>query len=317
MDLRQLEAFAAVMSAGSVTGAGQMLGRSQPTITRLIQELEQELGFALFERSGPKVTPTQKAFLLTAEVESALQGIRHVQQRAQNIARNENSSLRIVATSALAAGLIPQTLASLPEALRPQQLQVHSMLPGPAVEAVLSKTVDLGVVSLPLEHRGLELHWIAQAPCVAVLPEDSALAGQTVISMAQLAEHTIASISNPFRFRRRIDKAFKAAGVKPRHIIDTNSSLIAIQMARMGLGIALADPFTALGVPLNGVVVRKIEVDIPFFFGLVTPYATPLSEAAQQLVTALEAACHALMPEVIVHPASRHDALMQSIYATR
>ena len=119
MDLRQLEAFAAVMSAGSVTGAGQMLGRSQPTITRLIQELEQELGFALFERSGPKVTPTHKAFMMTAEVESALQGVRHVRQRAVNIARDENLSLRLVATPALAAGLLPPALARLPQALRP------------------------------------------------------------------------------------------------------------------------------------------------------------------------------------------------------
>ncbi len=76
MDLRQLEAFAAVMSAGSVTAAGKMLGRSQPSVTRVIQELEQELGFALFERSGPKVTPTHKAFMMYGEVESALLGIR-------------------------------------------------------------------------------------------------------------------------------------------------------------------------------------------------------------------------------------------------
>ena len=41
-------------------------------MTRLIQEL----AFALFERSGPKVTPTQKAFMLWAEVDSALQGVR-------------------------------------------------------------------------------------------------------------------------------------------------------------------------------------------------------------------------------------------------
>lgn len=315
MDLRQLEAFAAVMSAGSVTGAGQMLGRSQPTVTRLIQELEQALGFALFERSGPKVTPTQKAFLLAAEVESALQGVRHVQQRALNIARDENLSLRLVATPALAAGLLPPALARLPLHLRPQQLQLQSLTPEGVVQAVLAKTVDLGVVSLPLEHRGLDVHWIGEAACVAVLPADSPLAEQAVLSMQTLAEQTLISISNPYRFRRRINKAFESVGIAPQHILETNTSLTAMQMARVGLGVALIDPFTAFGVPLNGVVVRPIESDIPFFFGLISAYASPLSEVAKALIEALQASSEELLPGMIVHPASRHDALMQRIYA--
>lgn len=316
MDLRQLEAFAAVMSAGSVTGAGQMLGRSQPTITRQIQELEQELGFALFERSGPKVTPTQKAFMMTAEVESALQGVRHVHQRAQNLTRDENRSLRLVATPALAAGLLPPALALLPEDLRAQQLQIQSLAPEAAVQAVLSKTFDLGMISLPLEHRGLELHWIGEAPCVAVLAEDSELAGESVLSMAQLAGQTLVSISNPFRFRRRINKAFENAGLEPAHILDTNTSLIAMQMARVGLGVALVDPFTAFGVPLQGVVVRPIESTIPFYFGLVSAHASPLSDVAKALVEALKTTSQSLLPGMTLHPANRHDALMQAIYAS-
>lgn len=60
MELRQLEAFAAVMSTGSVTAAGRLLGRSQPAISRLLQELEAEIGYALFSRSGPRVTPPSK-----------------------------------------------------------------------------------------------------------------------------------------------------------------------------------------------------------------------------------------------------------------
>src|SRR5947199_229399 len=50
MEPRQLEAFAAVMSTGSVTGAARLLARSQPAITRLVQELEAEVGYALFTR---------------------------------------------------------------------------------------------------------------------------------------------------------------------------------------------------------------------------------------------------------------------------
>ena len=69
MEPRQLEAFAAVMSTGSVTGAARLLARSQPAITRLVQELEAEIGYALFTRNGPRVTPTAQGFLLHEDAE--------------------------------------------------------------------------------------------------------------------------------------------------------------------------------------------------------------------------------------------------------
>jgi hypothetical protein len=53
IDVRQLEAFAAVMSAGSVTGAARLLGRSQPAVTRLIQDLEADIGYALCTEAVP------------------------------------------------------------------------------------------------------------------------------------------------------------------------------------------------------------------------------------------------------------------------
>ncbi len=315
MDLRQLEAFAAVMSAGSVTAAGKMLGRSQPSVTRVIQELEQELGFALFERSGPKVTPTHKAFMMYGEVESALLGIRNIRQRAQHIAQEENHQIRLVAISALAAGLLPSALSRLPDSLRPQQIQLQSMSPENVVQAVLSKTMDLGAVSLPLEHRGLEIHWIGEAPCVAVLPANSALASHQVLSMPLLARQTLVTMANPYRFRRRIDKAFLDAGSGTPHMLDTNTSLIAMQMARAGLGIALVDPFTAMGVPVEGVVVRSIACNIPFFFGLISAFASPLSDVARALIDEIATSAKLLVPEMVMHEASAHDALLQSIYA--
>ena len=315
MDLRQLEAFAAVMSAGSVTAAGKMLGRSQPSVTRVIQELEQELGFALFERSGPKVTPTQKAFAMYAEVESALQGIRNIRQRAQHLAHDENRQIKLVAITALATGLLPLALSRLPAELRPQQIQLQSMTPENVVQAVLSKTMDLGAVSLPTEHRGLDIHWIGEAPCVAVLAADSPLAEYAVLPMALLARQDLVTMSNPFRFRRRIDKAFHDLGLQAPNMFDTNTSLIAMQMARVGLGVAMVDPFTAMGVPLEGVVVRPIACNIPFFFGLISAFAHPLSEVTQALIEELAISARELLPDMIMHPPSEHDALLQSIYA--
>jgi DNA-binding transcriptional LysR family regulator len=110
MDLNQLEAFAAVMTLGSVTGAGRSLGRSQPAVSKAIGELEAELGYALFDRNGPRVTPTAKAFLLYEEVERSLVGLRSIRERAQEIAREEVHPVHLVATPALASTIAPAAL---------------------------------------------------------------------------------------------------------------------------------------------------------------------------------------------------------------
>ncbi|GAO27277.1 LysR family transcriptional regulator [Alicycliphilus sp. B1] len=104
MELRQLEAFAAVMSTGSVTAAGLLLGRSQPAVSRLVQELEAEIGYELFARNGPRVTPTEQGFLLYEDVEHALTGLQQIRRRAKEIEQGLRRPVRVVATTALGRG---------------------------------------------------------------------------------------------------------------------------------------------------------------------------------------------------------------------
>ena len=84
MEIRELEAFLAVMSAGSITGAARLLDRSQSQVTRLIQDLETSLGFPLFDRNGPRITPSDKGVAFHAEAERFISGIEHLRNRAQH-----------------------------------------------------------------------------------------------------------------------------------------------------------------------------------------------------------------------------------------
>ena len=61
MNYRQIEAFHAVMITESMTLAGKMLFISQPAVSRLIIELEEEIGFKLFERKKTSYSLHQKA----------------------------------------------------------------------------------------------------------------------------------------------------------------------------------------------------------------------------------------------------------------
>ncbi len=318
MEIRQLEAFAAVMSAGSVTGAARLLARSQPAITRLVQELESEIGYALFVRNGPRVTPTEQGFLLYEDVERALGGLRHIHERAAEIARGALvQPLVLATTSAMAVGLVPQALAAMEARFGPTAVRLRSAPPEQVVHEVLGGTVQLGASSLPLEHRGLQVLWIAQAPCVAVLPEGDALAALDVVPVQALAERRLVTMSNPYRLRHRLDAMLEpghgASGASggAHSLIETNSSINAQALVRAGLGVAVLEPLTALGATMPGLVVRPLDGDIPFYFGVIVPQARPLTAHVSAMADALLDAARSL-PGFVQHDVAAHAELLKA-----
>jgi DNA-binding transcriptional LysR family regulator len=314
MELRQLEAFAAVITTGSVTAAGRLLGRSQPAITRLIQELETEVGYPLFARNGPRVTPTEQGIQLYEEVEHVLAGLQQINQRAGEIARGETRPLRIAATSALAAGLVPGALALTHLADTAQTIQLRSLPPEQVVHAVLTGAADIGVASLPLEHRGVVVHWIGQSACVAALREDDPLARHDRLPLSACEGRRIVTMQNPYRLRRRLDHAFAQADVTPAGLIETNSSMNALTMVRAGLGISVLEPVTAYGMPLSDVAIRPIDADIPYFFGVISRDAIAPPPAAATLIDALAEAAGAMLPDFARRDSAAHAQVLQSLY---
>ncbi|WFU05206.1 LysR family transcriptional regulator (plasmid) [Rhizobium sp. CB3171] len=313
IDIRQLEAFAAVMSAGSVTGAARLLGRSQPAVTRQIQDLEADLGYALLHRSGPRIQPTARGLRFHAEVERHLASLTHIRERAEAIGLDEPLTLTVAATPSLAAGILPQALAAVPTDLIPRHLHVQALAAENVVQAVLARSADVGISSLPLEHPGLDIHWIAKAPCVVAIGAGDHLAANDVVRLADLADRRIITLANPYRLRHRIDEALERAGVDPERIIDVNASLTALSLVRAGLGIAIVEPATVCGVPLEGIVMRAVDEIIPFLFGAISAAALPLTPTVSAVIDAARAEALS-MPGARLLEANGSDALADTVY---
>jgi len=313
IDIRQLEAFAAVMSAGSVTGAARLLGRSQPAVSRLIQDLEADLGYALLHRNSGRVQPTSRGLRFHAEVERHLASLTHIRERAEAIGLEEPATLTVAATPSLAAGILPEALAAVPGDLIPRHLHVQALAAENIVQAVLARSADLGISSLPVEHPGLDIHWIAEAPCVVAVRADDKLAEGDVVQLADLADRRIITLANPYRLRHRVDEALNKAGIKPDRIIDVNASLTALSLVRAGLGVAIVEPATALGVPLDGLVIRAVDHVIPFLFGAISAAALPLTPTVSALIDATRAQALAL-PGSRLLEANGSDALADTVY---
>lgn len=304
MDLRQLEAFAAVMSAGSITGAARLLGRSQPALTRLIQDLEETLGFSVLHRSGPRVTPTEQGLRFHQEVEPVIAWLRQLRERADAIAADKPRSLEIASIASFAAGLLPAALQRLGQDALPEQVHIRAALAEQVVQSVATHVAEIGVTSLPVDHPALEIHWIGEAPCVAAVRADDPLAAHETIPLSAVAGRRLITMANPFRLRRRVDTALEQIGVEPACVLDANTSNTALMAARAGLGIAILEPVIAYGMPLDGVAIRKLDVPIAFFWAVVTPYGRPLTPLIEGLVGALQDLSRETLPGFVKHPAA-------------
>jgi len=290
LDARQLEAFVAVLSTGSMTGAARALGKSQSVITRLIQDLERDVGFALLHRNGPRIAPTGQGVAFLSEAELYLAGLRTIGERARAIGAMAPRPLAVAAVPALAATILPAALADLEAQALPDRVHLRSTTSETVVQAVVARTADLGIASLPFEHPGLEVHWVGEVSCVAVVGAGDALAGRPVVTPRDLSGYRIIAAANPYRLRLAIDEALAAHGVEPAGRIDveSNTTQVSLALARAGLGVAIVEPIMLSGLPADDVAVLPLSFDVPFRWGVVTAIGVPLSAHVAALIAALE-----------------------------
>jgi DNA-binding transcriptional LysR family regulator len=129
------------------------------------------------------------------------------------------------------------------------------------------------------------------------------------VSIDSLRQQRLITMSNRYRLRQRIDMALGQD--KPLAVaIETNTSFNAIMAAHAGLGVALVEPITALGMPIEGLAVRPLAVNIPFYFGVVTPFGKPVDGVTQALIAAIETAAQNILHGFVKRAAGDHDDLL-------
>jgi DNA-binding transcriptional LysR family regulator len=288
LDTRQLEAFVAVISIGSMTGAAKALGKSQPVVTRLIQDLEQDLGFPLLHRNGPRIAPTEQGVAFFAQAELFLSGLRTISERARQIETARARPIELASIPAIAASIVPLALQDLPQDLFPHHVHLQSIAAENVVQAVVARTADVGIASLPLDNPGVDVHWVGEVPCVAVVAAGDALADREVLHPDDLKGRRLIASANPYRLRMRINQALEAHAVETSGIIDSNATYVSLSLARAGLGVAIVESVTITGLPIKDVAVVPLSFRVPFHWGVITATGLPLPVTAQRLIAAIE-----------------------------
>src|ERR1044072_4411593 len=110
MGLRHIEGFHAIMQAGTISGAAQVLHISQPAVTKVLQHAEQQLGMPLCERGRGKLIPNPEAHRLFAETEKLNRDLQGIRRLAASLKSRALETRRTVSSPTIATSVVPRAV---------------------------------------------------------------------------------------------------------------------------------------------------------------------------------------------------------------
>jgi DNA-binding transcriptional LysR family regulator len=288
MNFKQVQAFHAVLSTGSVTRAADLLNVTQPAVSRLIAQLEHSTRLKLFERVKGRLAVTPEGRAFHEEVRVAFVGLDRLQIAARNIRNFSTGSLRIAALPVLGISFLPKVLSQF---LR-QHPQVTTTLQTRSSDAVralvASGQFDFGLAADEIDPAGLLTEVFATPDALCALPAGHRLAERKVIRPKDLEGEPFVSLAIEDTARARIDKIFEELGIQRKMIVETQYAVTVCHLVRAGVGVGLVNPFCLDGLVLDGVVLRSFLPRIQFRTLLVRPAAGPPSEISNRFIAILK-----------------------------
>jgi LysR family transcriptional regulator, hca operon transcriptional activator len=260
MELRHLRYFVAVAEEGSLTvAAAKRLHTSQPSLSRQLRDLEEEVGAQLFERGarGVALTASGRAFLEHARL--ALSHAREAAEVARRAARPQRHPFSVCFLSGQEVDWLPRVTQILRNDLPNIDFRVSSLHSPAVADAVQRGEVDLGFSRLE-RRSGVTYQVIAREPIVAILPSQHPLARSAEIEPKQIeGEVFIGYTEIPHVLRDIVARYFDDHGVQvtPTQYLDNLATGISLVASTGGLTLlpAYAEPLLPRSVvsrPLSG-----------------------------------------------------------------
>jgi DNA-binding transcriptional LysR family regulator len=240
--LRQLEALVAVIEAGTVSGAAEMLRISQPAASKLIRDLEVDTGLELFEREGGRLVPTGRGMRLYEEVERIFGGVNQLARAVEAIRREERGQIVVGVMPGLSGPFMRRALAAFRQHHPDVFVQMVARSSQYLADAVMLRRLDLAVIISGIDHPSLEVEPLRSSPMVCALPLDHPLARLKRVTVQDIGSAPFISFASTSQTRIKVEAAFQAAGERLNVVIEANTAPNLAEFVAGGFGLTVALP---------------------------------------------------------------------------
>ena len=264
MELRHLRYFVAVADAGSLTvAAARKLHTSQPSLSRQIRDLEDEVGAQLFTRSahGIELTPAGRAFLDHARL--VLSHAEAAAGAAHRIANPAKPSFAIGFLTGHELTWMPEALQILRDELPNIDVMISSQYSPQLANALSNEKIDAAFLRREEGFPDLAFHPLVKEPLVVILPANHRLAAGKAVNPEDLVGETFVSVSDTAPVLRAvIDDFLKQSeiNITPDHEVDHLAMGMSLIASTRGVALLPAYAENFLPSPLTS---RPLQGEAP------------------------------------------------------
>jgi LysR family transcriptional regulator, hca operon transcriptional activator len=264
VELRHLRYFVAVAEAGSLTvAAARKLHTSQPSLSRQIRDLEEEVGVQLLTRRarGIELTPAGRAFLEHAR--SVLSQVEAATEAARRVAHPAKPCFVMGFLTGHESTWMPEALQILRDELPNIDVMISSQYSPPLADSLSKGKIDAAFLRREYGVPDLEFRLLVKEPLVVILPSDHRLASLKAISPGDLVGETFVGVAHTAPVLRAvIDDYLKRSGINitPAHEVDHVVMGVSLIASTGGVGLL---PAYTQNFLTSSVTSRPLKGDAP------------------------------------------------------
>ncbi|MBL8265041.1 LysR family transcriptional regulator [Steroidobacter sp.] len=255
--MRQIEAFHAIYVSGSISGAARVLNVSQPSLTKVLQHAEQQLGFALFRRVKGRLVATDEAHVLFREVSDVHERLSSLRKTARNLRSGSAGNVRVSVLPALGLDLAPAAIAKLRKAHPGVTFDVMTQHHDEVLRSLYERRCEVAIAYAPAPHPRLKIIELCPAELVLMHRRDAPKVPAR-IELSWLKGKDIIGLSTSGPVGDLFAAALGKLQVIANEVISAQTFYLAAAMVRHDAGIAIVDEPTAYAM-------SNAQTDIKFF----------------------------------------------------
>lgn len=239
LSAKQLGAVVAVADYRSFVAAASAMKMSQSGLTRLIQQVEAELGVTLFSRSTRHVSVTDAGKEFSTHAERLLNDLKFSVGNVREKARDPRGQIIVSSVLPLANAALGPLIADYSRKFPGIDIHLREGLHGNVRDEVRSGLADFGVGYVEDLPDSFVTEAIASETFFVVLPADHSLARRKTVELRALTDVTLVSFPPESRTRRAVDAAVAAHGWSLRYAMTANRlpTLLGLVKNRVGLAV--------------------------------------------------------------------------------